>query len=129
MRRVVTWTLSLVLVAAFMLTTSAIVLTNRAVAAAQGGPSVVCLGEREVAQLAAGTLPAARRDMIVVSSANFALGPRMRIWWHVREATIAGTYRAFWTERSRRIIFAGMVAKMRRCPARRAPLPGAVLWH
>jgi hypothetical protein len=121
MRRVVTWTLSLMLIAAFMIIISAIVLTNRAVAAAQGRPSFLCLEEREAVRLAAGTLPMSRRDMIVASSANFALGPQTGIWWHVREATIAATYRAFWTEQSRSVVFAGVVARMRRCPAHERP--------
>jgi hypothetical protein len=117
MRRAVTWTVSLTAVAALVVSLSAIVLTERALAAAQTGPSPLCLDKDDAVGLAAGTLPMARRDRIVASSANFALGPRIGLWWHLREATIAATYRAFWTQQKRSAIFTGLLAKMRRCPA------------
>lgn len=115
MRRMVTWTFGVALVTALVIFLSAVLLTNSALATANSGPAALCLAESNAAELAAGTLSNAKKDRIAALNANFALGPRGGLWWHLRGSTIALAYRAFWSEEERSAIFARVIAKTRRC--------------
>ena len=119
MRRKIGWAAILLLIGVGFAVLAAIVLTNRALAAARQGPAALCLEHDEAEQIAAFTLPTSQRDLIVERSANFALGVPTSLWWHLRGALIVFTYRTFWSEARRRDNFARIVPNMRPCPAHR----------
>jgi hypothetical protein len=97
--------------------TFGIVWVDRAIAAAQAAPSIVCLAPAVRREAVAGVLPLDEQDRLVGMAINFNAGTsRRHSSWHLRGTAILLTYRIFWSKDRRRTIFSRVASQMQDCP-------------